>query len=168
MGRGGKSFWDCFSFISRKEAILNRQNAEVGLERSRWITSDTNVIYFYHQRYISADGTRGYSGLYRNERRRHQKKRRADIEYDIHYCSVMSMSESRRKSTSNPLKHKGLEVCMFIQMYVFWAKIRFSRWNLRQKVQNKNPENPYQSRLPGSGGISRARTYDLHDVNVAL
>ena len=73
MGRGGKSFWDCFSFISRKEAILNGQNAEVGLERSRWITSDTNVIYFYHQRYISADGTRGYSGWYRNERRRHQK-----------------------------------------------------------------------------------------------
>lgn len=52
------------------------------------------------------------------------QKRRADIEYDIHYCSVMSMSESRRKSTSNPLKQ---EVCMFIQMYVFWAKIRFSR-----------------------------------------
>ena len=94
------------------------------------------------------------------------QKRRADIEYDIHYCSVMSMSESRRKSTSNPLKHKGLEVCMFIQMYVFWAKIRFSRWNLRQKVQNKNPENPYQSRFPGTGGISRARTYDLHDVKV--
>ncbi len=57
---------------------------------------------------------------------------------------------------------------MFIQMYVFWAKIRFSRCNLRQKVQNKNPENPYQSRLSGNGGISRARTYDLHDVNVAL
>lgn len=55
------------------------------------------------------------------------QKRRADIEYDIHYCSVMSMSESRRKSTSNPLKHKGLEVCMFIQMYVFGAKIHFSR-----------------------------------------
>lgn len=48
------------------------------------------------------------------------QKRRADIEYDIHYCSVMSMSE-RRKNASNPLKYKGLEACTFIQMYVFWA-----------------------------------------------
>ena len=77
------------------------------------------------------------------------QKRRADIEYDIHYCSVMSMSESRRKSTSNPLKHKGLEVCMFIQMYVFWAKIRFSRWNLRQKVQNKESRKPLSIKASG-------------------
>ncbi len=34
--------------------------------------------------------------------------------------------------------------------------------------QKKKPESPYKSRLSGNGGISRARTYDLHDVNVAL
>ena len=168
MGRGGKSFWDCFSFLSRKEAILNGQNAEVGLGRSRWITCDTNVIYFYHQRYISADGTRGYSGWYRNERRRHQKNAGRTLNTIFTTAQWWVCLKVGEKVPPIPLKHKGLEVCMFIQMYVFWAKIRFSRWNLRQKVQNKNPENPYQSRFPGSGGISRARTYDLHDVNVAL
>ena len=34
--------------------------------------------------------------------------------------------------------------------------------------QKKKPGNLYKSRLSGNGGISRARTYDLHDVNVAL
>lgn len=32
--------------------------------------------------------------------------------------------------------------------------------------QKKKPESPYKSRLSGNGGISRARTYDLHDVKV--
>ena len=34
--------------------------------------------------------------------------------------------------------------------------------------QQKKPESPYKSRLSGNGGIRRARTSDLHDVNVAL
>ena len=81
----------------------------------------------------------------------------------IHLGIAKTDPKASKKHPETPLIYKRFRDILFFQKLNHHIYAPAKRYRSKQK---KKPGNPYKSRLPGNGGISRAQTYDLHDVKV--
>ncbi len=83
-------------------------------------------------------------------------------------CFWASREESRDKNDIEPVVNQRLQDLPVGEKVGKTTYTGFLEPLPRIFFAKQKNGNLYVSRLPDNGGISRTRTYDLHDVNVAL